>query len=309
MKLTAAARLEGISLSVSSIFKRPRLCDLATYDQAAVVEPQKEYSPFSLISNSDILGLLKGMSIQRPDIQDILPTTNFQNYSVNQTYRKPRSKLLYLISSLGRNIDTEHLLSACRGLVRRRDSLRTIFLLYNENFFQVVLRELPLNIPVHTTHDDPVAYARGLCKKDAEGDISLGQPWVGFWIIKQDQNCVKVVMRISHAQYDGISLPLLLNDLEDLYLQKSESISPSFSSFTAGILNATDERCKSYWCHLLDGSVVTDMPPLDEAKTQLLSADELEATVKHVRTISLPRVPPGITLATLISATWALVIS
>jgi hypothetical protein len=113
-----------------------------------------------------------------------------------------------------------------------------------------------------------------------------------------------MLLRISHAQYDGICFPFIIQTLLDVYYQRKPAFYPLFSGYLAHV-QSQRPRSARYWRDLLEGSHVTYL-------TQESYVDQTLAFVpKLIRaecSIPTPSLPANLTAATLVSAAWALVL-
>ena len=315
MKLVAAARLQGLLVTVADIFHRPKLCNMATCHLSDTTAQKKLlFRPFSSLNVPNAEQFLVDVvhpqiKLQQYRIEDVFPTTDFQDYAIKSTHEKPRSSLLYVLTTLSASTNVHRLMGACRALIRRRDALRTVYVSHNDSFLQVVLEDIKVDISVSRTNYDSIIYAKRICAEDAEGELPLGCPCPRFWIIQQGDHGIRLILRISHAQYDGISPPVILQDLQALYAQEPMISAPSFSTYMNSKIQAADARCQEYWRDLLDGSVMTPLPSQNHNQTASLLEGDHSLSVSLKATVPMPKPPPGVTLATLISVAWALVIS
>jgi Ni/Fe-hydrogenase subunit HybB-like protein len=108
-------------------------------------------------------------------------------------------------------------------------------------------------------------------------------------------------LQLSHAQWDGISIPYLFQDLAAAY--NNASLPPT-SDFTLYLHRcATLDRAAPYrfWREYLSGSSL--VAPFPSAHTR--STGQATTTVMAVTSIQPPELPPGFTMATLIKAAAA----
>ena len=148
-----------------------------------------------------------------------------------------------------------------------------------------------------------------VCTEDVEGDLPLGSPCLRFWIIQQQDQGICLVLRISHAQYDGIGMPVILQDLHALYEQAPMPPAQPFSTYINSRIHAADAQCKEYWRNLLKGSSMTPLPSQQREQAALTLEGDQGPAVNLKAAVPIPKVRPGVTLATLVSVALALVIS
>lgn len=311
MKLVSNVRAQGHGLTVADIFQHMRLGDAAKVlkiNQEPKREEVPSYKPFSTLVNLDTENFLSG--IVRPKladsqwtIQDTAPVTDSQALDIRGTVQMPRTSVQYTMLYFDKDIDQEKILNDCNILVKTHDILRTVFIEHDSSYFQVVLSDLANVISTHKTDQDLEQYVTSLCTEDIESQLELGSPFTKFLHIEGSDGKHCLVFRLSHAQYDGVSLPRLLRDLETLY--NGDNVT-EFKPFSAYVAHVRDETVQSkaidYWKDLLGGSSLSVLEI-----NSLPAATKSIFHTKIVDGISLPL--EDITTASLLTAAWALVLA
>ncbi|KAE8148003.1 hypothetical protein BDV25DRAFT_142208 [Aspergillus avenaceus] len=309
MKLVSALKLAGYTLSVADIFRNMRLRDMASVVQEVSISGTDElsqYTPFSTL-NVDNIDTLVETAIRGKlgdpawKIQDILVTTHPQSRDVKATVSTPKSSVQYNIFYFNKSIDTTRLLQCCQQLVDCHAILRTVFVEDRNGYLQVVLEHI--EAPIHVVQND--GDLDDICKKtaatDLEEEMNLGSPFLKFILVNgRTENALMI--RISHAQYDGISFPELVRHLELLYNRQPLPETTSFSKFVHRVTELKTESIQ-YWRKTLQGSsltIINPEPPIDEAQSRPIFIK---------RAIDATRKPKEITMASLLTASWATVLS
>ncbi|OQD81856.1 hypothetical protein PENANT_c025G09152 [Penicillium antarcticum] len=309
MKLVSGLRTQGHALSVADIFQNMRLGDAAKVlkvDQASKDSVQP-YKPFSALSNLDIKMFLA--STVRPKlanpgwpIRDVCPVTESQSMDIRQTVQAPRTSIQYNMLYFDQTVNIKQLLRACNDLAKTHDILRTVFIENEFSFLQVVLEEAILPIAMHQTNQDLEQYVTRLCKTDIETAYELGSPFFKIFHVEGTDGKHCLILSLSHAQYDGVSLPRILQDLETLYTGGKVIDFEPFASYIARISDGRlQTQAVNYWNNLLkDSSLsVLDGPvvePTDKAIFQ-------ETPVENFTPVQ------EITAANVLTAAWALVLA
>ncbi|KAK3623797.1 hypothetical protein LTR22_024225, partial [Elasticomyces elasticus] len=316
MKLVSVAREHGRRLTVADIFVQPRLRDLAHRlfePDEHMLNPQRP--PFSTIPRAEVLEMLHSSSLacasaisqQQFNVVDASIVTDYQEYAVAGTITKPRTQLLYLLLTLPDNADLAQWTTACEELIRRHEVLRTVFVPHGSTFVQILLENISDTTSIHAISGDFMQSFRDLCTADVDTDLNLnlGLPWVRFWAIRSRAQGSRLVIRLSHAQYDGISLSTLVRDLEDLCQKRPILPAPSFISYMAHVSTVMTAQCQAYWSELLHGSSLTELPPAS-GDASLLSDDgqKFNCTMR----VPIPQANDA-TVSTLLQVSWAIVIS
>ncbi|KAJ5542306.1 AMP-dependent synthetase/ligase [Penicillium sp. DV-2018c] len=308
MKLVSSLRTQGHSLSVADIFQHMRLGDAAKVlkvDQAK--EPAQPYKPFSALSNLDVKMFLA--STVRPKlanpgwpIQDVSPVTDSQALDVRGTIGAPRTSVQYTMMYFNQSVDREQLGRACTDLVKTHDILRTVFIENESSFLQVILEDAKTPLEMHQDVQDIEKYVAGLCMADIESSFELGSPFLKFFHIQAGNGNQCLVIRLSHAQYDGVSLPRLLQDLETLYTGGKVVDFEPFATYMARISDGRFQtQAINYWSNLLQDSTLS---VLDGPTVQ-----PTDKAVFHTKAVDSFQPLQEITTANVLTAAWALVLA
>ncbi|KAK2802388.1 Non-ribosomal peptide synthetase nps1 [Emmonsiellopsis sp. PD_5] len=305
MKLVSEARMEGLELSVAQVFRHRSFYDMAdiSQDSLSVQAAPEPTVPFSSLDVSDVDSFISD-SI-RPTladaswkIADVLPTRPLQEIAVDGTINLPRYSARYELFYLDAAIDRSRLFNSCQELISRNEILRTIFVKTSGSCYGVVLEELQLLLVEYEVDGDLVSFAEQLCNLDVQTLMPLGSPFIKFFFIQHSDGRSCLIMRISHAQYDEICLPILLRQLAALYEGKAVPEALPFSSFVHHVVRENIPKSMQYWRDLLRGSSLSVLRPT----TPLLSKKSLFIN----KTFDISSRSKEITIATLPSAAWAL---
>lgn len=308
MRMVSALRQAGYRLSVASIFQNMQLRGMANALVEIPKEPKKitnEYSPFSLVKVGEAGGftaedLRPHLADPSWEIEDILPLTVPQRRDVNSTVSAPRSSVQYNMLYLDQSIDTSRLLESFQYLVARHPILRTVFVQHNGQMLQVVLKSMNLPFTEHSVSEPVDTSCKDLAAVDIGNDSSfvLGAPFLHLFILHGEKENA-LMIRISHALYDGVSLPELLRQLELSYRGEEAPSSPPFTTYMHHLHNARAENI-NFWKNLLQGSSPTEItsPANRDSKTAFLT-----------KPVDVSTKSPDTTLATLLTAAWASITS
>ncbi|GAO14909.1 uncharacterized protein UV8b_05077 [Ustilaginoidea virens] len=310
MKLVSEARADGIKLTVMQMFEKRTL-----YDMASVVEEDsvsnngkvEQIPEFSLLGQEDPSSFVN--TVVRPQLVDpqtkilnVLPTRPLQQIAVKGTTQFPRYSARYELMYFDDSIDEEHVRYACQELVSRNEILRTVFVEHENQGYGVVLERLEAEFVTYTSEsgniDNLEEYARDLCRSDALSDMPLGSSFVKWFLVKHGEGRACLILRISHAQYDEICLPILLKQLSALYENRPVQESVPFSWYVGHVLQHNIPSSIGYWKRLLSGSSMTILKPeLAVEKTNHFAVQ---------RAVDIATRSRDVTVATLPTAAWAL---
>ncbi|KAJ5769535.1 hypothetical protein N7520_004094 [Penicillium odoratum] len=309
MKLVSSLRAQGHGLTVADIFQHMRLGDAARVlklDQASQ-QNIKPYKPFSTLDQSNLDSFIS--DIVRPklanpqwSIHDVTPVTDSQVVDIKATVNTPRTAIQYTMLFFEEGVDREKLFHACDKLIKTHEILRTVFIEHESKLYQVVLNEMETPLTKHLADEDLEKSVKEVCAAHVELDFKLGSSFLQVIHVEGRNGSDCLILGLSHAQYDGVSLPKVLEDLETFYIGGEPAAHVPFSVYMGRV---SDERVQktatNYWGNLLRGSSLsvlegTSVKPGDKGvfKTK---------TVEHAQPLEY------ITTATLLTAAWALVLA
>ncbi|OAX81346.1 hypothetical protein ACJ72_04311 [Emergomyces africanus] len=305
MKLVAEGRMESLELTVMQIFQHRCFHDMADIAGESL-PPQafnKQYLPFSTL---DVLNVDTFLSetirplLANPSwkVADILPARPLQEIAVDGTINLPRYSARYELFYLDTPVDQPRLFKSCQELISRNEILRTIFVKPAGYCFGVVIEELQLPLVKYEIDGDLEPFAEQLCGLDIQTVMPLGTPFIKFLFVHCSDGRSCLIMRISHAQYDEICLPILLRQLSALYEGKSVPEALPFSSFVHHVVRENIPQSIEYWRNLLQGASMTILSP----STPLVSKKPFFIS----KAFDISSRSKETTLATLPSAAWAL---
>lgn len=350
MQLVAEAYRTGVAITVRQVMSSTTLAALAEVASFHMVKSPDDYQPFSLVNEQQrrliLAELGSSWALARTSafgVDDILPSTDMQAYCVEMGLEEPSLAQNYVCFDVepGSNVYQDCAEDACRSIIRHFSLLRTVFVRHDEKLWQVVLSEKELlsddmpvlrkyHVGVSETLDQ--AYS-AVCVEDmnkARAGSHLGLPTVAFVLFeKAEQDAggsqvkYKFAMRLSHAQYDGVSLPLILRALTDAYSGGDLTPTIPFGAFISHV-SQQEEESLGFWRRKLQGASITRiLPNLREKRRQHHQGsicagkvlDDAGGECKRVFKMTSREItmsPPGrprYTSATLVAAGWALVLS
>lgn len=318
MRLATAARGSGYLLSVADILRNPKLSNMAKFLQSldGTEAPVKQYEPFSLLPAGaayDILNSATQFDIPEDSIMDIMPITDQQSRLVSMTYTEARTLLIYHTLDGTGAPDMDRMRLACHSLVERYDMLRTVFFAHGSAFYQAVLSTTALDVKLYTTDSSLDECTEMIRLDDTKTPLRYGAMLTAFSVIHDTKaDAWRIVIRVSHAQHDGLSMAKLWSAFEGIYNNSSSETEVvdslrgpgSFSNFMHGLSQTDKPTARSYWKALLDGSSMTTLKP----RSQLtVSYGEGPFFAKEICKDQLPS--SEFTFSTLLRAAWAYVLA
>ncbi len=329
MKLAGEARDCGLPLTVADVFRKPSFGEMAANVRAAVdvnsvvnksndstgaSTPQSTksdlYERFSLLAASNVDAFLQTsivphVCVFRGGISDVLPATDFQSLSVAGALLESRWMLNYFCLDGDGPLNVVQIKRACFRVVQALDILRTVFVPSGGRFLQVVLRTLRPAFHVVETDLPLDEYPVG----EDGNEPQLGEPFVEFTVVKHRSTLQhRLLLRISHAQYDGVCFPKILDALQAAYRGEMVPRPPSFANYLRASAGSLTSEHYQHWKKLLAGSSMTEVVRRQGPNYHGHATGAATACLK--KTVHLPPVDSGhITTATVVKAAWAYVLA
>lgn len=312
MRMVAMARRAGFGFTVAdALSPKSSLASLArNFQELGSVEdvPPPAVQQTSILDSVDFQQHLaqqqqKGTLFFPTDkLASAWEATEAQSFLV---HRYPWSHFQFPLAG---KIDESRLRKACRALVRAHSVLRATFVEYGKTLLHLTLEEdfdLPLRV-VTTTEQPLEAFCQSLCQSDqATVSVFASIPTCFTLVSEPNRARHRLVLRLSHAQYDATSIDILASDLEALY-NGQESITPSSfdSYFQQRSHHAEQAHHRSLWQTYLAGSSLAPLTPGHTSRPQLHPI-----TGSHGVTLPAPLLPRNIPLPTIVKAAACLVLA
>lgn len=308
MRLVASAEAENLHLSFIDIFKNPRLGDLAMIGSRAVDSRtnQQPLSPFSLLpqasggSTDALMELSKQCCVHKHDVQDAYPASPLQEALLTLSIKQPGAYIAQHVLALDKSLDIAKIKNAWQKAVQEIDILRTrIAQLPSGEFFQVVLKEDAIKWQETTSLDE--AEKTTVCIPTCPGDRLAC-----YTIVQTSSRETYLVWTIHHALYDGWSINLILQRVEQLY-QMGTSVLPlaPYTNFIQYLEGVDRDASKAFWKENLSNASPNQFPqlPVDASKKT-----HVGKSLSHNFKIG-PMKHNDVTASNLIRAAWALLIA
>lgn len=309
MRLVAESRAQGLEVTVSQIFQSKTISELASAvgEKLSTKSQMVDYAPFAALSKDAELYSVERIQplLENPQwkIADIYPTRPLQKVAVDGTVKLPRYSLRYELIKFDGPVEKQRLARSCQELVDRNEVLRTVFVEHNGHCIGVVLDSLEppmdqLSIP---STDDTEAFIRSWITMDTESPKPYGSSFISFTLLTDTHGRSTLVFRISHAQYDEMCLPLLFTQLSALYSGSSIEETAPFTRHVNHVVQSNIATSIPYWTELLRSSRLSVLRPDISLTTR-------ESTSVYAEFDISPR-PKGITIGSLPTAAWAIVLA
>lgn len=302
IKIAALLRKRGMKIAVSQIIQAGCIANMATLHASMQQPCSSELRPareivIELLSKRNITA--EALGLDPKQIHEILPATAGQVYMLSawQTTKGQVffAEFKYVIKG---DISARDIENAWNSLVARHAILRTTFHATGDV-------ELPfVQIVGHESRNSFVYLEDG-----ASGTVpsEIAQPFARLSISKTSEG-FSAGLKIHHALYDAVSLPLLIQDFEaELQSRTAEPrMQHHFIDFiAAGNSDAMMKRRRAFWTTYLQGAQPLQLRPsnIDSSSRRTEIFDPATMTVGGKEEASLRK--QGISMQSLFFAAYA----
>ncbi|RHZ49214.1 nonribosomal peptide synthetase fmqA [Aspergillus thermomutatus] len=299
MKAAAFCRAAGMALSVADIFAHPVLSDLAKVAvPKALDDSSTSHQPFSLSPvdrPKDLhMALTKqGLIPPRSALVDLLPGTQAQKFFID------RGTFHSYNFSISGPLNRDRLRETCETIMSRHSILRTKFQQHQGRLIQMVLEDFEAPFSNYTTDRDPLEFCKSLWQTDLAALDVMGRLPVKFTLVSRSKEEHVFTIQISHAQWDGVSIPRLFGDIAAIYNQTPLPPTTGFADYIYYRTSQDQSPSFQFWREYLQGSSM----PVQFRPTRCEDADhKTQWTFQSMKT---PSLPAGITMASLVKAACA----
>lgn len=304
--IVASARKLGFSLDIAQLFGRARLEEMASL--LVTAEPGQLAAPFSLVRGmtpDEYISIAASQCDLGPTaIEDVYPCSPLQEGLMALSIRSPGAYIAQQVYRLPDGINIKRLQKAWEITAAANPILRTrIVHTEAHGSMQVVV-----NIGVKWTQET-------LDLRTAS-NLDFTAMGYGTQLCRQalvfDSRGAFLVFTLHHCVYDGLSWELILDDLKEVYESGSMPASRTpFTSFIKHVGNVqTDPSTKDFWRQNLAGAnAYAARFPLGNALVDHQAVFRASKILRLDTEVEFFWTPELITIATLLRASWAFLIS
>ncbi|KAL2846707.1 hypothetical protein BJY01DRAFT_247134 [Aspergillus pseudoustus] len=345
MKMASAAREEGLVLTVADVFRNPifedmlsviystnivhgapSVSDMSIEGEDAPIQQVAEIADEAATSGTlsrQSLELAKQSKVAtdfvqadicpkigffRGGISDVLPVTDFQALSLTAQLFESRWMLNYFYLDGEGQLDMKRLRESCSRVVDTFDILRTVFVCSGESFYQVILKKVRPTLVVYETQTDLDTFTASLQQRDRDQGLRQGEQFVQFVVAKRKgTNQHRILIRLSHAQYDGMCISKILGAIKQGYEGGTLAPTVSYANYMRLLPSSITPEHYEYWTKLLKGSRMTDV--ISRGCPSTYQTMGYYAEVNTAISIAQNSTIGNITVGTLVQAAWALALS
>jgi amino acid adenylation domain-containing protein len=305
IRLSAAARAHGISLTVANIFQKPVLSEMAAtvseLKAANTITPAL-VPPFSLTGamlETDALTKRAAMQcgVDQSLVEDIYPCTPLQQGLMALSMRHAGAYVGQHVLRLPASLDLGRFKAAWTFAFESNAILRTrIISDESGGLLQVVVKQ---DLEWEHAHD-----LDEYLRKDYETPVEFGGSMTRFALAINEAGDRYFIWTAHHATYDAWSLSLMWRIVERIYLGEPVTRSVSYNTFIKVLGDIDFDAAAGFWTKYLSQAEAVQFPKLPSPS---YVAQVSQSRAYRARIPS--RVDSDITLPTILRAAWALTIS
>lgn len=320
-QLVAVCRQQDIAISIADVLRSATLTELSqaivTVDSPQIMQepspapPTTSPSPVPLNPNAIKEVFIEkviapGVGVDASVIADAAEASSAQIRYIETGMLRGRTNINYLIFNFTGAVDSKKLEEACKTLATIHPILRTAFVPHNRRVYQAVIKSSGIEFRRHYCPTWRLANMLDkVIKKDQSTAVGFENPVTKFMFLDGSKQSI-LILRLSKAQYDDLSVALLVKDLKRLYdgSQKPPR-RPTFCDFMRNAQTANSHGAEEYWRALLEGSQVTQV-------VAHVQPYDMSTNVQTVRNpaLSLGSLSSlGISFETVLKAAWAMVLA
>lgn len=296
IQLVTMARSQGLGLTIASIFKDPRLSEVAASAVVNDEDDKDSLEPFTLLPNAPsdytVYDVKQQCGLgQTVLLEDMYPCTPLQEGLMALSVSNTGSYVAHHALRLAGDIDMEAFRVAWEHTVDSSAILRTRIVPIHGTFMQAVFK-----------NDFSWEDTTGLTIKQYLANAEKFRMGYGSKLSRYallSPNCF--VWTVHHAVVDGWSLSLLLDRVRKIYLRVQTPAIRPFSSFIKYTMEASDAASTAFWAEQLKGAIRTPFPET--------SIENYKPTASFSRIIrhGAPE-NSSITMATILRSAWSILL-
>ncbi|KAJ4315639.1 hypothetical protein N0V94_005836 [Neodidymelliopsis sp. IMI 364377] len=302
--LIASARRIGMRLEITDVLRKTSLSELSrlvSVDDLVHAGSPLHLKPFSLLKpDTSLEALLNNLSeewsIRKDTIEDIYPCTPLQEGLLMLSSVQKGAYTCQMIFTEA-DLDIPRFQAAWEKVVESSELLRTsIVHIDAQPMLQIISSDTAI----------PWRYSESLktyLSTDLDEVMAYGKPLARYAMIRELHQ-THFVWTVHHSLYDGYSLPMILDRVNQAYEGTLLPKSVPFKTYIAYIqdVNLLDQ-CREYWKNYLHGATVTSFPPAPQ------SGRERRGNKSSLPIQLLRPAQASFTTPTIIRAAWGMVLS
>ncbi|KAI1087434.1 hypothetical protein F5B19DRAFT_74752 [Rostrohypoxylon terebratum] len=308
--LVVECKQMGISISVIDVLRDIPLAELckgivstvsprATQDAAVVQPTQSE----SFVDEA----IAPRFGSDRSIIEDVAEASYMQTVFVESGMQQVRGNINHLAINIMGSLDWRKLEAACFILTKAHPILRTAFVSHDCQLYQTVLRSYrPEFLRFQCQSWRLNNLAAKIIKREQSEPPDFRRPITKFSYLDAGKSSI-LLIRLSRAQYDDFSLPLLSGDLGRFYgLDYGDQVvpRPGFCEVVRASQLTHSNCAGEYWSALLSGATMTQV--VSQPSPASFNSNSLTLS-QQISVGSLQNL--GVPFETILKGAWSIALS
>lgn len=307
-ELVISCRKVGLRVSLTDIFNDATLteiCQSSTTGHSS----KKTHKATTSVTGFDYK-FVKDVIAPKLDCQvqhvlDVTEASSEQVHNLELAMYKTRGDVACLVLQFNGRVSPAKLETACEALSRLHPVLRTGFVIHEHKAYQV---HCASSKPMFQKSFCPASRLDSvvgeLVKQDQSIEFQPGVPCTGFTYLDAGEQGT-LIIRLSKAQVDDASAPLIVQHLIALYEESKGVPTPSsFFEYMRAAKTANSAEGLEYWTAQLDGAKMTEVVAHSAPCRPTSRVKSLQEAVK-VGSLNDYAITPD----TLVKAAWAIVLA
>lgn len=310
MRLVIAAGRVNLALSVADIFQHPILSDMAkmatsrqvgvTATDTAIDEPYSLWTGIQGDRETPLNSIAAQCDLTPDLVADVYPCTPLQEGLMTLTNRQSSAYVNRNVFKLPFSLDIDRFRNSWAAVIASEPILRTRIIDTTEwGSLQVVV-----------SHKESVEWKSSpsldaYLREDSAQHTIYGAPLSRLAIVGGSRENLHFVWTIHHAIYDGWSVPLVFEQVQQHYHGGTLRSSTPYRRFIAHIGSIERTDIEGFWAEQLGGGEPSTFPTLPSLSYQPRPHQTLTRSINLSRQAATSTFTPS----TLIRAAWSLVLS
>lgn len=279
MRAVAAARIQGLSLSVRDILLHQSIAALSPYMTSL------------------------------PNALDTLPpsdsVTDVQKWMLNHHVARPDVGMTWFALDAAGPLIGGRMADACRKLLATIEILHTGFVVRDREWKRVVPAAVQPEVQSFRTDTTISKWTAEYIKRKGFRPIDGARPLVDIALCTTRWEHT-ILISMSHAIYDGMCITSFWSSLKDLYETGRTTPRSSFSQYIGQVEKGRTAEASRYWASLLQNATLTSVGNVTPQDREFVwEAGLIGPTAVEIG----GKLPPGTTCATVLKSAWALVLA
>ncbi|KAF3071249.1 Nonribosomal peptide synthetase 12 [Daldinia childiae] len=300
----------GVDISIIDVLRNTPLAEICRGGVTLEIYPtaiQGVFEPTqSNHSNSPISkAIASRLGLAGSLVEDATEASSLQAMFIESGMLQTRATVDYLEINITGSLDWHKLQDACFMLTNTHPILRTSFASHSRQLYQTVYRSHRPGFLRYQCQSWRLSnLIAKLIKREQAQLVDFSQPVTKFFYFDAGKSSV-LIMRLSKAQYDELSLPVLIRDLTQFYNHSDRpGRRPGFCEVVRASHRAYTNDTYEYWRTLLEGAAVTQIISQPSPTKINLNHTTLHRKIPNRSLHSL-----GISFETILKGAWSVVLS